>query len=78
MSDYINSLNQPDNFNSEEARLELLRVQNEFFAGICVGTILSAVFFMKVFKKKIYLLIVFFNSVQIIFEVVRIVLVFID
>jgi len=33
---------------------------------------------MKVFKKKIYLLIVFFNSIQIIYEVVKIVLIFID
>lgn len=33
---------------------------------------------MKVFKKKIYLLIVFFNSVQIIWEVVKICLIFIN
>lgn len=33
---------------------------------------------MKLFKKKIYLLIVFFNSVQIIWEVVKICLIFID
>jgi hypothetical protein len=33
---------------------------------------------MLVFKKKIYLLIVFFNSIQIIFETIKIVFFFID
>jgi hypothetical protein len=52
--------------------------QNEFLVGICFGTLISAFFFMTIFKKRIYLLIVFFNSVQIIFEVAKIITSFID
>jgi hypothetical protein len=55
----------------------MLREQNEFLVGICFGTVISAFFFMTVFKKKIYLLIVFFNSLQIIYEVSKIVIIFI-
>jgi len=56
----------------------MLREQNEFLVGICFGTVISALFFMTVFKKKIYLLIVFFNSLQIVFEVSKIVIFVID
>lgn len=56
----------------------LLKTQDEFFIGFMVGTVLSACFFMFLFKKKIYLLIVFFNSIQIMFEVIWIFLNFID
>ena len=56
----------------------MLREQNEFLVGIRFGTVISALFFMTVFKKKIYLLIVFFNSLQIVFEVSKIVIIFID
>lgn len=62
----------------QETIADKIRFENEFFIGICVGTVISAVFFMLVFKKKIYLLIVFFNSIQIIFETIKIVFFFID
>lgn len=45
---------------------------------MCFGTLISSFFFMTIFKKRIYLLIVFFNSVQIIFEVAKIIISFID
>lgn len=57
---------------------DVILKQNEFFVGVCVGTLVSATFFMLVFNKKIYLLIVFFNSIQIVFEVILISLVFIQ
>jgi hypothetical protein len=57
---------------------DVILKQNEFFVGVCVGTLVSATFFMLVFNKKIYLLIVFFNSIQIVFEVILISLIFIQ
>ena len=62
----------------DEIMYEVLEFETEFYIGICLGTLFSAVFFMVVFKKKIYLLIVFFNSVSIIVEIFKITLIFLD
>lgn len=69
---------QSDPTSEEEAIDKILTRQNEFLIGICFGTVISAFFFMTFFKKKIYLLIVFFNSLQIIYEVAKIIIIFIE
>jgi|LakMenEpi03Oct11_1017367.scaffolds.fasta_scaffold31007_1 hypothetical protein len=57
---------------------DVLEFETEFYIGICIGSLLSAFLFMVVFKKKIYLLIVFFNSVSIISEIFKITIIFLD
>ena len=56
----------------------MLEFETEFYIGICIGSVVSAFLFMVVFKKKIYLLIVFFNSISIIVEIFKITILFLD
>jgi hypothetical protein len=57
---------------------DVLEFETEFYIGICIGSVVSAFLFMVVFKKKIYLLIVFFNSISIIVEIFKITILFLD
>lgn len=58
--------------------VDVLEFETKFYIGICIGSVVSAFLFMVVFKKKIYLLIVFFNSISIIVEIFKMTIMFLD
>jgi hypothetical protein len=62
----------------KEGMEQTLREETYFFAGVMVGSLLSAFLYAVFFRRKIYLLIVVLNSVTIILQIAKIILTFID